>query len=280
MTRIAALLTVACCLALATVAFAEADRQVAFDETTTKLEWSGTGSGAGLPGPVAFQPTACDEPGHDCDYTLVHAKVPGTLLVTLTPEAGVDVDLFVIRSDSKGSDNDDQLASSTSILDAPEEVSVKLKPGFFLIRADFYTAASGSFDAVATFKPEVAEVPAPGPGVPGPAVNAPPQSKVVKASKTGFSGTASDDAGVAKVEVGVLMKAGSKCKQLTRSGAFKPVAKCGQPTVFLPAKGTTKWSLKLRKALKKGSYAVFSRATDSAGAVQSGFKSKSLKVKR
>jgi hypothetical protein len=43
------------------------------------------------------------------------------------------------------------------------------------------------------------------------------------------------------------------------------------PTSFIAAKGTTKWSYKLRKKLAKGSYTLFARATDSAGQAQAGF---------
>jgi hypothetical protein len=37
------------------------------------------------------------------------------------------------------------------------------------------------------------------------------------------------------------------------------------PTVFLRAKGTTRWSLKLPAALPTGSFVVYARATDTAG---------------
>jgi hypothetical protein len=53
---------------------------------------------------------------------------------------------------------------------------------------------------------------------------------------------------------------------MTSAGSFKSQAGCGEPKSFLRAKGTARWSLKLRKKLKKGRYVVFVRATDDKGA--------------
>jgi hypothetical protein len=58
---------------------------------------------------------------------------------------------------------------------------------------------------------------------------------------------------------------------MTAKGKFVKQAKCDAPTTWLLAKGTTKWSYKLKKKLKKGGYTVFARATDGAGQVQAGF---------
>jgi hypothetical protein len=76
---------------------------------------------------------------------------------------------------------------------------------------------------------------------------------------------------VSRVEIALQLKKGKKCKQMKKSGRFAKQAKCDAPTSWLKAKGTTKWSFKLKKKLKKGNYTVFARATDSAGQVQAGF---------
>jgi virginiamycin B lyase len=92
-------------------------------------------------------------------------------------------------------------------------------------------------------------------------------------------GTASDDKGVARVDVAVLKLSGGAraakrvkpkpaCSQLTAAGKFirvKPKGRRCSPTVFLRAKGTRRWSLKLPAALPAGSFVVYARATDTAG---------------
>jgi hypothetical protein len=81
-----------------------------------------------------------------------------------------------------------------------------------------------------------------------------------------ISGTASDNSAVTKVEIAVLKGKGSKCQGMTSSGKFAK-ASCTAPK-FLAAKGTAKWSYKLKRKLKKGTYLVLVRATDDGGASQ------------
>ena len=50
---------------------------------------------------------------------------------------------------------------------------------------------------------------------------------------------------------------------MTAKGSFTKT-KCAAPK-YLAAKGTTSWSLKLKKKLKKGSYVVLVKATDDTG---------------
>ncbi|HKP90753.1 MAG TPA: beta-propeller fold lactonase family protein [Thermoleophilaceae bacterium] len=78
-----------------------------------------------------------------------------------------------------------------------------------------------------------------------------------------IAGTARDDVGVERVDVSVGKRGGKACLWLTKGGALEP-GDCGRP-VWLRAKGTAKWRLRLRKPLPKGRYVVRSRATDSAG---------------
>ena len=81
-------------------------------------------------------------------------------------------------------------------------------------------------------------------------------------------GTASDDKGVARVHVSIVRRAGKRCESLTSNGRWKRYAATGRkcsPRLSLAAKGTTRWSLALRRKLPKGTYVIASRATDNAG---------------
>jgi hypothetical protein len=101
-----------------------------------------------------------------------------------------------------------------------------------------------------------------------------------------FTGTATDDSSVAKVEV-ALARSGQgagklarkrktkSCTWLSRKGKFKRArAKKGACTQrWLTATGTSKWSFKLSRRLPKGRYVLYSRATDSAGLSETAFSS-------
>ena len=86
----------------------------------------------------------------------------------------------------------------------------------------------------------------------------------VKKRKLRLRGRASDPGcggGVARVEVAISRKAGSKCRFIGASGRRS----CAKP-VFLKAKGTTTWSLTIK--LPRGSYTLQLRARDRAGNLQ------------
>jgi streptogramin lyase len=115
----------------------------------------------------------------------------------------------------------------------------------------------------------------PGGGSPGPggAIDRAPSTTIDVPARTALrdgklrklTGTARDDKRVARVDVSVV-RTGRTCSQLTAAGRFKRLESAGcTPTTFLPAKGTTTWTLKLPTALPAGSYVVYARATDSAG---------------
>jgi hypothetical protein len=163
----------------------------------------------------------------------------------------------------------------------------------------YRATASSDFTTVAgadrTFKTLPVIVPPP--------PNARPKSKIVglprsiKAKKLHIiHGTASDaDNGVARVDVAVTRvtkgthaaraKAKPKCIRMRASGGFrssKPSKAKRCAPAFIRAKGTTKWKLTLKKRLPKGSYVVYSRATDKSGLAEKGFtrsNRRSLKVK-
>lgn len=99
--------------------------------------------------------------------------------------------------------------------------------------------------------------------------NLPPRSrikgvphKIRQEMLKGFHGTASDpDGSVAKVQVSLVRRPGGKARA---SAAVKP-------THWRTAKGTTKWSFRLRHPLAPGRYVVFSRAIDNQGLAESAF---------
>ena len=71
---------------------------------------------------------------------------------------------------------------------------------------------------------------------------------------------------VHRVDVAVARKSGKKCRFLSAKGKVGRRRSCAKP-VFLHAKGTTSWSLKLKRRPARGSYAISARATDAAANV-------------
>jgi hypothetical protein len=130
-----------------------------------------------------------------------------------------------------------------------------------------------------------------------------PESKITKASGSGAAGTAVAPAGtkaaharagakIKRVEVAIFRKGGGK--PLNGSLPVEPTQKkgkcewlyntkgkfggrepgeggvCDSP-IWLEAKGTSRWKLKLEKKLPKGKYFVYSRATATDGSTQWSF---------
>ena len=86
----------------------------------------------------------------------------------------------------------------------------------------------------------------------------------VKKHKLQLRGRATDagcGGGVARVEVAISRKAGSKCRFIGAGGRRS----CAKP-VFIKAAGTTTWSLTVK--LPRGSYTLQFRARDRAGNLQ------------
>ena len=204
---------------------------------------------------------------HQCDDTLIKTTAVGDLTVhikgdTAEPE---DMDLYVYASDESGTQGK---LLKEGVTAAPDETVVigEADPGYYLVRADWALGAGWNYKGEATLA--TVEGAAPVQEVaPTTASNAAPTGKASapKAKKT-FSGTAADDGSVKKVAVGILKKQGSSCQQLKSKSAQFAKSGCGAPTKFFTAKGTSKWSFKLSKALKKGKYVLFARITDDKGA--------------
>jgi hypothetical protein len=283
---VVALLGALAALAVTAVALAAPARTVKMGSGTYTQTWEGTGSGT-LAAQDAMDAAGCQPTIHDCDDTLIEVTEEGTLTVktaeSTAPQckAGVcDTDLQLLTSDASGTPKDELQESAQATPTTVETVSAKVKPGFYIARIDYAICQACAIPAEATLKPSVPNSAAPGDAAPA-VTAAKPKSKKTKS----FKGTASDDKGVAKVEVGLIqLGKGGTCKDVAADGKLTThIGECTEPGVWIPAKGTTKWSLKLKKPLKKGSYVLFARVTDSAGQTQGGYgksNRKAFKVKK
>jgi hypothetical protein len=72
-----------------------------------------------------------------------------------------------------------------------------------------------------------------------------------------------------------VQKKRNKCRELKANQKFQRYHRCRRPRSFLNASGTSKWTFKLRRALKPGYYVVYSRAIDNTGQRQVLFGTKS-----
>lgn len=277
--RTGAVAALAVCAAGATVAVAAPKRTTKLGNDTLTYSWEG--------GPVSGTPLVST-----VDDSLVELTAEGALTVTVaanastSPAADLDVDLY--KSDKDGAISGDPLVSGAEAGNDEKVTAKNLKTGFYVVRVSAWSGVQEGFDGKASLAP-TETAPAPGEAPPGetppgsetpppaptaaPAADQTPDATITKASKRSFSGTATDDKGVARVEV-ALVKAGKKgkCTQLTSTKRkFGKLGKCAAPTKYLTAKGTTSWSLTLRKPLKKGRYTLYARAVDSAGQAQAGY---------
>jgi hypothetical protein len=260
-------LAAALVLAAAGTASAAPNQSGTLSAASTSFKWTGQ-IGAGATAFTTFHDTyPCNMPLHTCDYTLLHVTTPGKVTVTTSAPGQpttLDVDLWVYASDASGTKGKQKGMSAKSSPDPNEQFSFTADTeGYYLAEAEYDIVAGGSYTGEAKLEP----------GVGIEASNTPPTVKIsspkksVKSSKfKSISGTASDDSSVTKVEIAVVKGKGSSCQSMTAKGSFAK-SKCTSPK-FLAAKGTSKWSYKLKKKLKKGSYVVYARATDDGGGAQ------------
>lgn len=69
---------------------------------------------------------------------------------------------------------------------------------------------------------------------------------------------------VARVTLAIGRRVGKKCQWLRPKKGFGPVGSCTRK-VYVRAKGTSKWTFRLRRSLKRGTYVVVPRAFDAVG---------------
>jgi hypothetical protein len=264
-TRLIAPLTLTLAIALVGTAAAAPARTAQLNAGSTSYKWTGPiGFGlvtfsdqAGLPG--------CGTPIlHDCDYTLLHVTTPGklTMKTTTSSPTTLDTSISIYASDASGTIGKPKANADSSSPNVNEQAAWTSEEAdaYWLVEVNYLDVIGGDYNGEVTLVPgEGLEA-----ATAGPTVKVSSPKKSVKSSKfKSISGTASDDTAVAKVEVAVLKGKGSKCQSMTAKGSFAK-ANCASPK-FLAAKGTTKWSLKLKKKLKKGSYVVLVKATDDGG---------------
>jgi hypothetical protein len=264
LSRLVLPLAVVISIAPASQASAAPDRSATLSASSTSFKWTGQ-IGVGGTALTTFHDTyPCNMPGHTCDYTLLHVTAPGK--VTVKTSAGgspttLDIDLWVYVSDASGTKGKQKVMSAATGANPNEQASFTAdQPGYFLVEGEYDIVVGGTYAGEATL--------APGEGI---EANTPPtvtiQSPKKKVSSRSFkslSGTSADDSSVTKVEIAIVKGKGSSCQSLTASGKFAK-AKCTAPK-FLAAKGTAKWSYKLKRKLKKGTYLVLVRASDDGGA--------------
>jgi hypothetical protein len=229
----------------------------------------------------------CDDPGKDCDDTLLRVDA-GPLSVTTTSSDPntVDMDLYVYPSNDKGEIKGDGKSSAGSTAD--ENVTLPASAGFYLVRVVAATATAGTYHGEAV---EVGKV-APGdvdygvdPADPnggsggggGGTTRANDIPPTTTARRPRFSqsrvltGTASDpDGKVAYVDIALVRVLSKSCRGLRADGTFAKLRKCSAPS-FLRARGTKNWHYTLRHRLAKGTYVLFARATDNLGRPEGGF---------
>jgi uncharacterized delta-60 repeat protein len=152
-----------------------------------------------------------------------------------------------------------------------EEESIEglalLPDGKIVTSGSRFAEPGGSSVVVSRYIADFEKPPVP---VPPKKVNLPPHSringvphKVRREALTGFHGTASDpDGTVGAVQVALVR---------LRSGGKAGNSAAVKPKKWRTAKGTAKWSLKLKHPLAPGRYVVFSRAIDNRGLAETEF---------
>lgn len=145
--------------------------------------------------------------------------------------------------------------------------ALALQPdGKIVTTGDRFGEASGFAGIVSRYIADFETPSGPGP----PKTDLPPRSKIKgvprkvrQGALTRFHGTASDpDGKVSKVQVALVR---------LRSGGKAGTSAATKPKKWRTAKGTAKWTLKLKHPLAPGRYVVFSRAIDDQGLAESKF---------
>jgi hypothetical protein len=260
------LLTVLVVLASAAPAFAQADRNATLSASATSFKWTGP-PGFGFVTFSDIQTVPCDTPvAHDCDYTLLHVTSPGRLTVKTSTSSAttLDTSISIYASDASGKAGRLKTSADSSSPEVDEQAAFTIEESdsYWLVEIHYLDAVAGDYNGEATLVPGTVET---GAGGVAPTVRITTPKKSVKSSSfKSIAGTAADDGSVSRMDIAVVTGKGSNCRAMTSSGSFSK-GSCTSPR-FLRASGTTRWSYKLKKKLKKGSYVVFARATDDTGA--------------
>jgi hypothetical protein len=105
-------------------------------------------------------------------------------------------------------------------------------------------------------------------------VDTPPSTRITKLPtrrRPTVSGVATDNHGIDMVELSVTRRSGTRCMALTAKGKWRRAGKPARGrcalTFLIRAKGTTKWSARL-KGLGRGRFEIASRAFDDLGQLE------------
>jgi len=273
---LAAAVTATTLLAVTSLAFGAPNRTTTL-AAGSEYKWDGGPMSGSYLDSATFP--GCTPSIAECDDTLLKVDAAGTLTVKIGDPSSttVDLDLFLYMSDASGKEGKQLKEGVTA--EPAETVTAEVDPGYYLARVRAANAQQGTYKGSAKLAASAdSGEPAPitPPTTTPAAANAAPTTAITSPKGkriTAIKGTASDDGGVAKVAVGLVQIKGKKCYGLTASGSFKALKKCTAP-VLLPAKGTTAWTLKLKKPLKKGKYVAYALATDDKGVAEGGFGAK------
>ncbi len=272
--RTLALATTAAALTITGAAQAAPNRTGTLSGPGAEYKWDGGPISGAAATTDVYDALGCTPGLIECDDTLLKVDTAGSLTIKTgdASASAVDMDLFVYQSDASGTQG--KLLKSSGGTDVNESTNFDADPGYYLVRMEAATSAQGTYKGTATLA-------APAEGSTGdvpltpvaPATNAAPKTTVTrpKGKKiTAIKGTATDDSKVAKVAVGLVQVKGKTCYGLTTKGTFTKLKKCSAPTL-LTAKGTSAWTLKLKKPLKKGKYVVYATATDDKNLAEAGY---------
>ena len=96
-----------------------------------------------------------------------------------------------------------------------------------------------------------------------------------------IAGTATDDHAIRRVRLSIVRRTSAdgriRCHALTarwRWRTYRPAGRSCKPRFLLTARGGTTWTLRLKRRMPKGRYAITSRATDDAGQRETRFSTK------
>lgn len=205
-----------------------------------------------------------------CDVTLIHLPSTGGELTVEATDLSLptdDVDIYIRESDASGKLGKTVSSSANALGTIQQSEKAKVQEtleSYYLAEIVYYTMTpASSFKGKASYKP--------GPDLASKILRL---AKSVKASKLkGFSGTAGSEA--AKVQI-ALVKTSGGCQALQANGAFANAEKnddgsCGPGATFVDAKGSKKWSFKLRRKLAKGSYTLFTKGVAEDGTEETAF---------
>jgi Tol biopolymer transport system component len=121
--------------------------------------------------------------------------------------------------------------------------------------------------------------PSAGPASGSIATDSPPRSRITLKTRSVASrswrairGTATDDHAIARVQVSIVRRVSinghARCRALTarrRWQLYRPTGRSCAPRFLLRARGTTTWSLRLKRGMPTGGYTITTRAIDDAG---------------